>query len=72
MITKRGMGRLLLGTLIPALVVVICSGAGTALQERGEIGFKVTEFSLTTYDGGTFTEKDLAGKVTLLAFWYPT
>jgi cytochrome oxidase Cu insertion factor (SCO1/SenC/PrrC family) len=69
---RRGFRRFALAALVPALLFVIGAGAGTTPQDRGEIGFKVTEFSLTTYDGETFTEKNLADKVTLLVFWYPT
>ena len=38
----------------------------------GAIGSRVLDFSLRTYDGGTFTTADLFGKVTLLVFWFPT
>jgi len=30
------------------------------------------DFSLPTYDGGTFTQENLPDKVTLVIFWYPT
>ena len=38
----------------------------------GEIGSKVVPFELPTYDGSTITADNLAGKVTLLVFWFPT
>ena len=56
--------------LLPALFFM--TGMGTTPQEIGEIGAKVEEFSLTKYDGETFTHENLANKVTLIVFWYPT
>lgn len=56
--------------LLPALFFM--TGMGTIFQEIGEIGAKVEEFSLTTYDGETFTHEDLDKKVTLIVFWFPT
>jgi len=47
-------------------------GAAADSQQVGEIGSRVSEFSLTTYDGKTITQADLENRVTLLAFWYPT
>ena len=38
----------------------------------GEIGSKVVPFELPTYDGDTINSDKLAGKVTLLVFWFPT
>jgi hypothetical protein len=56
--------------LLPALFIV--TGTGMQEPEIGSIGAKVEEFSLPTYDGETFTHENLAKKVTLLVFWYPT
>ena len=69
---RRGLKNVVFAALLPALVILVSAGASAGPQERGEIGFKVTEFSLPTYDGGTFTEKNLVNKVTLLVFWFPT
>ena len=41
-------------------------------QEKGQIGYRMHTFSLPTYDGGTFTQENLPGKVTLIIFWYST
>ena len=40
--------------------------------ETGTVGSKVHDFTLRTYDGGTFGTADMKGKVTLLVFWFPT
>lgn len=40
--------------------------------DAGTVGSKVPEFTLHTYDGGTFGTKDMQGKVTLLVFFFPT
>ena len=56
--------------LLPALFFT--TGMASSPQEIGEIGAKVEEFSLTTYDGETFTHEDLDKKVTLIVFWFPT
>ncbi|MFC1500422.1 TlpA family protein disulfide reductase [Candidatus Zixiibacteriota bacterium] len=56
--------------LLPALFFM--TGMGTSPQEIGEIGAKVEEFSLTTFDGKTVTHEDLDKKVTLIVFWFPT
>lgn len=40
--------------------------------DAGAVGSKVPEFTLRTYDGGTFGTADMRGKVTLLVFFFPT
>ncbi len=56
--------------LLPALFFM--TGMGTTHQEIGEIGAKVEDFSLTTFDGKTITHEDLDKKVKLVVFWFPT
>ena len=40
--------------------------------DTGTVGSKVHDFTLRTYDGGTFGTADMKGKVTLLVFFFPT
>jgi len=61
--------------LLIGLFTIAVMGSGMGVQESpqiGEVGSTVSEFSLTTYDGTTFTNVDLKDKVTLLIFWYAT
>jgi len=61
--------------LLIGLFTIAVMGSGMSVQESpqiGEVGSTVSEFSLTTYDGTTFTNVDLKDKVTLLIFWYAT
>ncbi len=61
--------------LLIGLFTIVVMGSGIGVQESpqiGEVGSTVSEFSLTTYDGTTFTNVDLKDKVTLLIFWYAT
>ncbi len=61
--------------LLIGLFTIVVMGSGMGVQESpqiGEVGSTVSEFSLTTYDGTTFTNVDLKDKVTLLIFWYAT
>ncbi len=60
---------------VAGLLTIAVVGTGMGIQESpqiGEVGSTVSEFSLTTYDGTTFTNVDLKDKVTLLIFWYAT
>lgn len=56
-------------TILIAFLVMI--GLGLRRVQSGPIavGQKVPDFSLTTFDGQTFTTKDYAGKVILVNFW---
>jgi cytochrome oxidase Cu insertion factor (SCO1/SenC/PrrC family) len=47
-------------------------GLAADSQGKGQIGYLMHAFSVPTYDGGTFTQENLPGKVTLIVFWYPT
>ena len=61
--------------MLIGLFTIVVMGSGIGVQESpqiGEVGSTVSEFSLTTYDGTTFTNVDLKDKVTLLIFWYAT
>ncbi len=61
--------------LLIGLLTIAVMSSGMGIQESpqiGEVGSTVSEFSLTTYDGRTFTNADLKDKVTLLVFWYST
>jgi len=54
------------------LMGALPAGRASGPQEKGAIGYPMHAFSLPTYDGGTFTQENLPGKVTLVIFWYPT
>lgn len=64
--------RLLFAGLLVVSFLTASQGAAVDTQQTGEVGSRVSEFSLTTYDGKTITQADLENKVTLLAFWYST
>jgi|GEM_PF-6719696 len=57
---------------LPAFVLLTAGSNPPQEPQIGEIGSSVSEFSLETWDGDTFTTADLKDRVTLLAFWYPT
>jgi hypothetical protein len=58
--------------LLSAVLLIGLLAAAPSPQQIGEVGHTVGEFSLPTYDGGTFTHNDLRGKVTMLIFWHAT
>ncbi len=71
---RRGAATTILTGACLALLLMGALPAGQASgpQETGAVGYRMHAFSLPTYDGGTFTQENLPGKVTLVIFWYPT
>jgi cytochrome c biogenesis protein CcmG/thiol:disulfide interchange protein DsbE len=62
-------GRILAWTALIALLALVFFGLLRAQRGSIRVGEQVPNFTLTAFDGKTYTAQDLRGKVVLLNFW---
>jgi cytochrome c biogenesis protein CcmG/thiol:disulfide interchange protein DsbE len=62
-------GRILAWAALLSLLTLIFFALLRAQDRSLDVGEAVPEFTLTTFDGKTYTNQDLRGKVVLLNFW---
>lgn len=68
---KKGLrwGRVLAWGALGALLLLLFLGLLRAQRGQMKVGEQAPDFTLTTFDGKTYTRDDLKGKVVLLNIW---
>jgi cytochrome c biogenesis protein CcmG/thiol:disulfide interchange protein DsbE len=62
-------GRILAWVGLALLLAVVFFGLLRTQSGQKAVGQRAPEFTLTTFDGATYTNENLAGKVVVLNFW---
>ncbi|MCX8061303.1 MAG: TlpA family protein disulfide reductase [Anaerolineales bacterium] len=66
---RLGWGRVLAWLAIIALLVILGAGLLRSQQGSVNVGQRIPDFPLTTFDGQTIHTADLRGKILVINFW---